>query len=361
MGTVTGHAPRPGAGAEQPIARSGTRLAISHARRTPTTATFEDYCPAPAAVPPTSPREESAGDRACHLSEQGIGLRTVGRVLGILAALLRTQGWRRASVTGQSGLKQQYRDASSLHTKVNLHDRFSTNPLGWHRWVFDHLELADGSLILEVGCGDGALWLKNAERIPDRWAVTLADFSPGMVDDVRRSLQAVGRRFAYAAFDAQAIPFVDGQFDAVIANHMLYDVPDRPRALAEIRRVLRPGGRLFASTAGLGHLRELHELTERFAPDRSRWAWTNDFADTFTLENGADQLRPWFDDVVLARYEDALRVTEAEPLVAYIRSSRAGNALTDESRRRLHAFIEEEIGARGAFHVAKDPGLFEAR
>jgi SAM-dependent methyltransferase len=263
-------------------------------------------------------------------------------------------------MTVQSGLKDQYRDASGLHARVNLHDRFSTNPLGWHRWVFDHLDLPGGSRILEVGCGDGALWSKNADRIPDRWTVTLGDFSPGMVLDVRRTLRAVGPWFAYAAFDAQAIPFADGHFDAVIANHMLYHVPDRPRALAEIGRVLRPGGRLFASTAGTGHLRELHELTERFAPDRDRWAWTGDFAETFTLENGAEQLRPWFANVVLSRYEDALRVTEAEPLVAYILSSRAGGALTDENRRRLRAFIGEEIGARGAFHIAKDPGLFEA-
>ena len=44
----------------------------------------------------------------------------------------------------------------------------------------------------------------------------------------------------YAVLDLQALPFPEACFDAVIANHMLYHVPDRPRALAEVQRVLKP-------------------------------------------------------------------------------------------------------------------------
>jgi ubiquinone/menaquinone biosynthesis C-methylase UbiE len=59
--------------------------------------------------------------------------------------------------------------------------------------------------------------------------------------------------------DAAWIPLADGSMDAVIANHMLYHVSDRRRALAEIHRLLRPGGRLYATTNGLGHMAELRE------------------------------------------------------------------------------------------------------
>lgn len=68
------------------------------------------------------------------------------------------------------------------------------------------------------------------------------------------------KRFVYAVADAQALPFADATFDAVIANHMLYHIPDLPRALAEIRRVLKPAGRFYASTIGREHMHELDEL-----------------------------------------------------------------------------------------------------
>jgi SAM-dependent methyltransferase len=60
--------------------------------------------------------------------------------------------------------------------------------------------------------------------------------------------------------DVQALPFGDGEFDVAVANWMLYHVPDLERGIAELARVLRPGGRLVAVTNGAGHLRELFAL-----------------------------------------------------------------------------------------------------
>src|SRR5436305_15089237 len=87
-----------------------------------------------------------------------------------------------------------------------------------------------------------------------------------MLEEARRNLEKGGRAFRFELMDAQAIPFEDRGFDAVIANHMLYHVPDRGLALAEVRRVLKPGGRLYTSTIGGSHLRELDELVSRFEP-----------------------------------------------------------------------------------------------
>jgi len=50
------------------------------------------------------------------------------------------------------------------------------------------------------------------------------------------------------AGDAQWLPFADASFDCILAMHMLYHVPDRDLAIAEMRRVLRPGGVLLALT-----------------------------------------------------------------------------------------------------------------
>jgi ubiquinone/menaquinone biosynthesis C-methylase UbiE len=166
---------------------------------------------------------------------------------------------------------EQYRDPTNLTARMALHARFSTNPQGWQQWVFDQLPWAPATHILELGCGPGRLWAENAARIPPGWALTLSDFSPGMLHEARRNLTAQGQAARFVAADAQALPFADAAFDAVIANHMLYHVPDRARALAEIHRILRPGGAFVAATNGVAHLREMRDLLNRFHPAGSYW------------------------------------------------------------------------------------------
>jgi len=257
------------------------------------------------------------------------------------------------NIADQTYLREQYKNAANLNDRIQLHVRFSTNPYDFHMWVFDQLKLGPDSRVLELGCGPGSLWRPNVARIPAGWQITLTDFSPGMLAEARGNLAGT-HPFAFEQADAQAIPFADSGFDAVIANHMLYHVPNRPKAFAEIRRVLRPGGRFYAATNGENHLREIHELVQQFDSTMGLW---NRMA--FRLEGGADELAPYFSHVLLHRYESALVVTEAEPLVAFV-ASMIGAELTGARRIEFTQLVEQRIAADGAMHITKDTGLFEA-
>ena len=92
--------------------------------------------------------------------------------------------------TDQQYLKtDQYKDSSNLDARVAIHQRFSTNPYGWFRWIFDTLlKLPSSARILELGCGHGLLWKENVDRIPSGWMITLSDLSPGMLDAAWRNL-----------------------------------------------------------------------------------------------------------------------------------------------------------------------------
>jgi ubiquinone/menaquinone biosynthesis C-methylase UbiE len=249
----------------------------------------------------------------------------------------------------------QYRDAANLNARIALHQRFSTNPQGWFPWVWETLaQLPRQASVLELGCGAGSLWIACPERIPAGWSLILSDFSPGMLDAAWRNLVVLGRGFKFEQIDAQAIPYADETFDLVIANHLLYHIPDRPKALGEIRRVLRPGGQLVATTVGEKHLQELEVWFHRLGADMSLSAGTN----PFTLENGLGQLQPFFGQVETRRYADSLRITEIEPLLAYLGSSlRLDQPVADET---LRVELEAELHARGELFVTKDSGLFLA-
>ena len=263
---------------------------------------------------------------------------------------------------------RQYRDASNLEARIALHERFSTNPYGLPRWIFDHFELPDGATILEVGCGPGVLWTGNLDLLPTGWTVTLTDASPGMVAEAEARLGS-GGRFEFLVADVQELPFEGERFDAVVANHMLYHVPDRERAFAEITRVLRPGGALYAATNGERTQAEMGWMQRILDPSRPTEGYYFGNLLEFSLENGAGQLSPWFSEVTRRRYKDALHVTEVRPLVEYLLSGSAADTAAQEldaaefDRRvsDLSERLETELTMRGAIHITKDTGLFIAR
>lgn len=252
----------------------------------------------------------------------------------------------------------QYRDASNLSARARLHVLYSTNATCWPVWVFDQLNLQPGMRVLECGCGPGWLWRENLDRIPANCQLTLTDLSPGMVAESEAVLGQSAVDFTFREVDMSALPFPDESFDVVVANHMLYHVAERPKALAEVKRVLGSNGRFYAATNGQAHLRELHDLVRQFMPGFS----TRMFEDLpFSLENGRRQLEAVFPHVDLLPYPDSLEVTDVQPLLDYILSSSEIRAqITQETLQQITDYVNQEIDSKGAFHITKASGLFVA-
>lgn len=98
-----------------------------------------------------------------------------------------------------------------------------------------------GRVVLDLGCGPGVSALAFADGCPGDRIVGL-DIAPAMLRRARDHDK--GRRCDWLLGDAHRLPVADASVDVVTGHSFLYLLPDRPRALAEIRRVLRPGGRL---------------------------------------------------------------------------------------------------------------------
>jgi len=262
-------------------------------------------------------------------------------------------------------VQEQYRTSANLDARIRLHVHFSTNHYGWPRWVLDQIDAPSATHLLEVGCGPASLWAENADRIPPGWQITLTDQSAGMIAQAQQKLTDTTHPFRFAQMDAQALDFADGTFDVVIANHMLYHVPDLPRALGEIRRVLKPGGRLYAATNGKAHMAELRALIQSFDPALDYMATAAPPERFFSLENGAVHLTPWFAAVELRHYEDGLAVTEAAALVDYVFSmmtftgAHYDNSATARAAFTAHA-AAQMAQQGGVFTIQKATGLFIA-
>lgn len=269
----------------------------------------------------------------------------------------------------------QYENARRFNARVALHARFRSNPRPWPVWVFDQLEGQDGCRVLDVGCGTGLLWEVNAPRVPASWTLVLTDTSEGMLAETRRRIDGLACRVELRAMDAQQVTFADGAFDIVIANHMLYHVPDRERAIAEARRVLREGGAFHATTASLDSLAELKALMHEYrsasnaaqeaAPVQAPRQRPDPIIGAFSLENGAAQLADRFASVDTRIYTDELRITDPDAIVDYFLSLndiREGERiLAEDEACPFRDFVAARMAQGGALPATTRSGMFVCR
>lgn len=264
--------------------------------------------------------------------------------------------WELIHLTGmENSLKAQYRNSTNISARIRLHRLFSSNKQGWFPWIYEQCQITEGMKILELGCGNGRLWIENKAKLPADCEIILSDISEGMIRDVRREQSLQDDRFSFAAFDCHAIPYEDASFDLVIANHVLFYCKDVDRVCSEVGRVLKPGGRFVCGTYGVAHMQEVSRLVTQF-DDRITLSGENLY-EHFGKENGAQALAPYFAEVDWQQYEDALIVTQAEPLIEYVLSCHGNqNQYILEKYNKFRKYVEGQI--RNGYTITKDAGIF---
>ena len=133
----------------------------------------------------------------------------------------------------------------------------------WHDFLLSRLDLPQGARpdghpsgrVLDMATGTGAIALRLCQR--DGLRVTAADITRPMLQAAARRADSLASRLDLAECTAEAIPFADATFDAVVFTYLLRYVADVPSTLAELARVLKPGGTMasldFAVPSGLAH------------------------------------------------------------------------------------------------------------
>ena len=245
-------------------------------------------------------------------------------------------------------VKEQYKDSSNLDARVSLHARFSTSPVGWNDWLLAQLDIPATARIVEVGCGPGYLWRSTLDEVPSGWRVSCFDLSPGMVATCAANV--LDDRFTFGVCDAQYVPIADNSVDAVIANHMLYHVPNIDLALAEFVRVLKPDGVVYATTNGRNHMPEVWKPA----------GWGMRYIEAFGLETGAEHMKRHFSDVRTVRLENSLAVTDPSAVRAYIASMSTYAKLTDERLDEIESNVASIIERDGVYTVSLDGGMLRA-
>jgi SAM-dependent methyltransferase len=257
-----------------------------------------------------------------------------------------------------TGLTGQYSNSQKLAARARLHTEYSVSETPWFDWIAKRLGLKEGDRVLDIGCGPGWFWQGSAHLLPERIELTLADKSPGMVSEALDRCRSI-KQWTVTGLEADAadLPLADKSVDAVIAMHMLYHVPDQAKALAEMHRVLKPGGLLAVTTNGAGNLRDLYALTTIFGSDP-----VEPVAATFGLEIAERRLKAQFGNVTREIQPAHLRITSPEDVFMALTSYPPGDTAPDEQLAAFRAAIDAAFArGNGVLEVEKEVALFLSR
>ncbi len=260
---------------------------------------------------------------------------------------------KEAGINDDATVKNQYRTADKLNTRISIHNKYSTNKQGFGNWITSHYQIREGASVLELGCGTGDMWTDQDEIINRCDRFILSDFSEGMLNRARETLHNQSG-IEYRQIDIQDIPFADQTFDVIIANMMLYHVPDLQKGLREVNRVLKTDGIFYCATYGE------HGMMEYIYSLFADYPVQNCINDNFTLQNGEKKLKSVFSDVQRFLYEDSLEVTDVDDMVDYIYSLTGMTDLQKLPKDEVKSVLEKNL-QNGVLRVPKEYGMFIAR
>lgn len=181
--------------------------------------------------------------------------------------------------------------------------------------ALDLAGIGPDSTVADIGCGNGA-YLTELIRRDHRGPMLGVDMSMGML----AAASSRAPRATLLAGDAAALPLADHSADLAMANHMLYHVPDPERAIAELRRITRPGGQVIVTLNGANHLRELNAVVADALRSLGTGLRSPSHGE-IRLDDAGPLLRRFFSSVTRHEFTGILYVPGPEPVVNYVHST----------------------------------------
>ena len=217
--------------------------------------------------------------------------------------------------------------------------------------VIGLLGLTGAETVVDIGCGNG-LYLAELAGRGHRGPVLGVDLSPGMLAAARTRSPGA----AMLSADAAALPLRPAVTDLSLAMHMLYHVPDPAQAVAELRRVTRPGGRAVIGLNAGDHLAELRRLIHSVLVIGGHDPASLP-GERIRLDDGEVLAGAGFSSVTRHDFRGELVLTDPGVVTAYVRSLPIADPAGGQDRLAGAVAAAIPFGADGSFRVTTHAGV----
>ena len=265
---------------------------------------------------------------------------------------------------------KQYIKSDNLEKRINIHE-YSTSDVNWHDYLLDKCDIKEGMNILDIGCGNGLLWYRERNLLPDNINIHLVDNSKAMLDSAKQIhfsekdfYTDKNIKFHYHICDASNINKLSEinskKFHRIMANHMLYHIDDSDRKLllGYVNAMLTDDGKFIASTIGKNHMKEIFELAYEYDKNVKAPEW---FSRGFILENGKEQLDVFFSNVTMFYHDNNLLIPDWRVIYDYLCSLPGIEKVMRKNKEASVKFLKDRVTESKPFFIRKSTGVFVAK
>ncbi len=269
--------------------------------------------------------------------------------------------------TDSDYLQYQYGSTEKLKIRQEAHRLYSERSDSFMSWVLDIVEPRSGDTLADIGCGPGAYYSAIAQLDAGPSLHVLGvDMSTAMLAEAKQRGAASCITLDTIQADTQCLPLADDCCQRVMANHILYHVPDQVAALTEMARILSPGGRIVLATNDAGAGRVLEDAHDTAALALGLTC-PHGLDERFSLDH-LDLVQSVFPTARVIVREDAFLFPDSDSALRYYATGmidRVEPLPTDGSHRAkllplVQAQLDAIIAEQGELRVPKNSGCFVA-
>jgi ubiquinone/menaquinone biosynthesis C-methylase UbiE len=254
-------------------------------------------------------------------------------------------------------IQDNYRTEKMLAKRKSFNARHIKPWRVINKEIMHALELDGKEGILDIGCGFGDL-LQYLKGQGHEGRLTGIDLSDGMISCARKRYSGI----TFMVADAEKLPFKDNSYDVVICKHMLYHVNSIPKAVAEVRRVLKYEGKFLFTLNSYAnhssgkfdnHIQAIEKMLSRKKIETSH---------RINMEN-YHRYVSLFSPLFESRMYGSIHLKTASPYVDYVRTFKHFFSPTpsdeewDFALRKIQSKVEKEIKSKGAFEEVRGKGV----